>query len=224
MHIKWQQLFLNLLKFIGMFLIYEIGTIPLQLAYMLPNNVVFILIAFGMYLITMGFMLVLFIQIYRTQLSQHNPAHFGRQKLTNRLAVFMGVMVVLWLIFLALQIWISQHNLVPESANQKTVLAFVQAVPWWMGLDAVVFAPIIEELLFRGLFFNWFFNSADKRRQYLGVFISGAVFAAVHDMSNFWSWLIYAVMGWLLALTYAHTKDIRYNIGLHMFNNLISLI
>lgn len=224
MRMDWQQGFFNVLKFIGMFIVYQIGTIPLQMAYLMPTNQIFVLIAFTMYLITTGFMLVLFIQMYSTQLHKDNPAHFGRSKPTKRITRFMVVIVILWILFLALQIWLNQSNLLPQSENQQTVMALAKAIPWWLALDAVVFAPIIEELLFRGLFFNWFFNSNDKKVRLLGVFFSGAVFGAVHDVSSLLGWLVYAVMGWLLALTYAYTKDIRYDIGLHVFNNLISLI
>lgn len=224
MKLDWQQLFFNILKFIGMFFVYQIGTIPLQMAYLMPTNQAFVLVAFVMYLITTGFMLVLFIQMYRTQLRKHNLAHFGRTKPTKRIVIFMIMIVILWILFLAMQIWMNQAKLLPTSQNQQTVIAFAKAIPWWMGLDAVVFAPIIEEILFRGFFFNWFFNSNDKRMQLIGVFLSGAIFGAVHDVSSLLGWLVYALMGWLLALTYAYTKDIRYNIGLHVFNNLISLI
>ncbi|GEL15332.1 CPBP family intramembrane glutamic endopeptidase [Pediococcus cellicola] len=224
MKVNWQQLFFNILKFIGMFFVYQISTLPLGLAYQLPNNPIFVSVAFVMYLITMGFMLVLFIQMYTTQLKTDNPAHFGRTKLTKKIGIFMGIILILWILFLALQIWLSRMSALPESENQETVMAFARAIPWWMGLDAVIFGPIIEELLFRGLFFNWFFNSEDKRIRLLGVFLSGAIFGAVHDVSSLLSWFVYALMGWLLAITYAYTKDIRYNIGLHMFNNIISLI
>lgn len=224
MTINWKQIFLNILKFIGIFAIYQIGTIPLQMAYLMPSNQTFVLIAFVMYLITTVLMLVLFIQMYTAQLKTHNLAHFGRTKPTKRITIFMGIVVIVWILFIALQIYLNQRNALPQSANQQTVVEFSKAMPVWMALDAIVFAPIIEEILFRGFFFNWFFNSSDKRIQLLGVFFSGAVFGAVHDISSFLGWLVYAVMGWLLALTYAYTKDIRYNIGLHMFNNLISLI
>lgn len=224
MTINWKQIFFNFLKFIGMFFIYQIGTIPLQMASELPNNHFFVLVAFVMYLITTAFMLVLFIQMYTTQLKTKNRGQFGRTKPTKKIVGFMIIIVVVWVLFIAFQIWLNRANALPQSENQQTVIAFAQAVPWWMALDAIVFAPIIEEILFRGFFFNWFFNSSDKKIQFIGVFLSGAVFGAVHDISSILGWLIYAMMGWLLAITYAYTKDIRYNIGLHMFNNLISMI
>ena len=93
-------------------------------------------------------MLVLFIQMYRTQLRKAQFGSFGRTKPTKQL-LFMIMIVILW-IFFAMQIWMNQAKFALQ--NQQTVIAFAKAIPWWMGLDAVVFQPIIEEILFKDSF------------------------------------------------------------------------
>ncbi len=86
-------------------------------------------------------------------------------------------------------------------------------------LVIVVFAAIIEEVLFRGLLQNGL-----KRRvgPYWAIVIAGLVFAAVH--MQLLAFPILALMGMAFGLLYHFTGSLRVTILLHMINNAAALL
>lgn len=79
----------------------------------------------------------------------------------------------------------------------------------------VILAPVIEEIIFRGVLFNML-------NRKLGVIpsliISGSFFGILHFATFFPA----AIMGFVLGFIYHRTGDIRTSIKAHIFNNLVS--
>ena len=93
------------------------------------------------------------------------------------------------------------------SVNTSFMMAFMTAIA----------APVVEELVFRGFLMDYFFTD----QPIFAILLSGLIFGSIHASTNFISWLMYVVMGIILAATYNKEKNLAANISLHFLNNLL---
>ena len=96
------------------------------------------------------------------------------------------------------------------SVNTSFMMAFMTAIA----------APVVEELVFRGFLMDYFFTD----QPIFAILLSGLVFGSIHSSTNLISWLMYVVMGIILAATYNKEKNLAANISLHFLNNLLPSI
>lgn len=96
------------------------------------------------------------------------------------------------------------------SVNTSFMMAFMTAIA----------APVVEELVFRGFLMDYFFTD----QPIFAILLSGLIFGSIHASTNFISWLMYVVMGIILAATYNKGKNLAANISLHFLNNLLPSI
>ncbi|MFH5811019.1 lysostaphin resistance A-like protein [Companilactobacillus sp. FL22-1] len=89
---------------------------------------------------------------------------------------------------------------------------------------SILVAPILEEIIFRGIFMNWFF----VKQPLIAVIASGLVFGYVHAPFNAQTNWLYALskilLGIVLAGVYYRTKNIKANITVHFLNNLLAIL
>lgn len=116
-----------------------------------------------------------------------------------------------------------------DSANQEVIQANVVIAPYFMLFSIMIFAPMVEESVFRGGVFAC-------TRRYFGFWaaalISAFAFGWIHVMDSFfagqWQDLIYLIVyggiGLFNAWYYEHHGGIIASAGVHLFNNLISYI
>lgn len=173
-------------------------------------------------IITIGLIWGLY-AIYQRQLKIENnwnfnqKPHWDLKRILIAVAAFV-LIVIMQIIFI---IYFSKNS---TSANQKAIEELQKSVNPIFNLMLVILAPICEELIFRGMFFNTFFPVENVYTKWLGIITSGFVFAFGHDPSMDKFLFLYWMMGSILAWTYVKTKDIRYSILAHMLNNLMSLL
>jgi len=88
---------------------------------------------------------------------------------------------------------------------------------------AVIVAPIVEELIFRGVILNFFFKQGPW---WLNIVISGVLFGYFHVYQDFqiFALLQYSLMGLSLAIVYKKTKQIQYAMLTHMLNNSVAAV
>lgn len=84
-------------------------------------------------------------------------------------------------------------------------------------------APILEEIIFRGIFMNWFFTD----KPIISILVSGMIFGYVHaPFGSDIDW-IYALskilLGIVLAGVYYRTKNIKADITVHFLNNFLAI-
>lgn len=108
--------------------------------------------------------------------------------------------------------------------NQSEVDSQALQLPFWNNFYSIVAAPVFEEFIFRGFFFNFFFAKNNRRNIVLGILISGFIFGFLHTFSFSVTTLFYSGLGWILASCYLYFKDIRYDMALHFMNNLWSIL
>lgn len=86
-------------------------------------------------------------------------------------------------------------------------------------LFVVFFAPILEELFFRGILMGKIFG----RESIVGLVLSSVLFGLIHRPSNIGSWVIYGGMGLVLGLAYRISGKYSQNLLLHIGNNLLGI-
>lgn len=99
------------------------------------------------------------------------------------------------------------------SENTKTIVMITEIAPI-MIFSTVVFAPILEELVFRRVVFG---SIIQTQNFWIAGIISAIVFAAIH--MEFTHILIYAVSGLIFAFLYYKTKRLLTSIIAHMLLN-----
>ena len=107
--------------------------------------------------------------------------------------------------------------------NSRSLAWMLGEAPLPMIVSVVIFSPICEELIFRGIFFSYALTNQYNHRNYqmIAVVINSLIFASVHVDANWEPWIYYTLMGSILGITYLLAKrDIRMNILVHMGTNL----
>lgn len=92
--------------------------------------------------------------------------------------------------------------------------------PFLMFLLVSFFAPIIEEILFRGIIQKGMINNGVKPKT--AILISAFVFGFIHF--NPWQFVGAFLLGIVLGVVYFKTKSLLMSILLHSFNNTIAAI
>lgn len=162
--------------------------------------------------------------IYRRQLRANNPRQFKKAPVTvQRVLVLIGAFVLI----LAIQVVWSQlimHHVMATPSNQTAVDAATVQLPLWNTLYDTFMAPLFEEFIFRGFFFNLFFTSDTPLSNGIGILVSGLLFGYMHTFSVDSSLIFYTALGCVMAWTYLHFRDLRYNVTLHFMNNFWAIL
>ena len=110
------------------------------------------------------------------------------------------------------------------SKNQELVNSMLKKFPVATLLLSTIYAPIVEEIVFR-----LSFNTIIKNK-YVYLFITSILFGCAHMIGKFNSisdivYVIqYSALGFCLAKTYYDSKNIYTSMGVHFIQNLLSAI
>lgn len=110
------------------------------------------------------------------------------------------------------------------STNQTSLNTMFDKFPIFVALLAVVYAPVVEELLFRGVIRKFIKN------KWVFIFTSGILFGLAHVIDSAQSFkeylfvLVYSALGCFLAHTYYKTNNICTNIMFHFIQNLLAVL
>ena len=129
----------------------------------------------------------------------------------------IGIMYLIYIICNIICTFISKQAV---SVNQSTL----ESLPKWFVIPAaIIWAPIVEELVFRGVLRRFIKKDA------LFIIISALLFGLIHTISEqtllntFVLAIPYCVLGGFLAYIYDKTNNICTNILSHSFINIIAL-
>lgn len=92
--------------------------------------------------------------------------------------------------------------------------------PLLIFLLLAVAAPVMEEIVFRGGIIGLVF----KNYQIAGIIVSISLFGLAHTATSWIEFVIYALIGLLMALVYVKTKRLEAAIAVHFLNNVIGAI
>ena len=110
-----------------------------------------------------------------------------------------------------------------ETTNNSNIIKLMSSnkVAFGMTLcSTLIFAPLVEELLFRGLIMNVF----DEGSFWLPICVSGIVFTLMHASSTPISYFIYFFLGAVMAYVYRVTGRISNSIWIHFINNVLGML
>ena len=111
------------------------------------------------------------------------------------------------------------------SVSQKMVEELTHNQPLFSFFMVVVFAPLTEELTFRGMLARFLFPQQDNIKQTaLFLLVSSLIFALVHFPGTPLQFLVYASLGFSMGLAYISKGGLAYSIALHALNNLIAFL
>lgn len=110
------------------------------------------------------------------------------------------------------------------SSNEEAIRSLIKTYPIYMAFSSVIYAPIVEELIFR--------NSIRKiiKNDLIFIFMSGILFGLVHvigsseSINEILMGIPYIIMGIDFAYIFYKSKNIFTTISIHSIHNLILLI
>lgn len=150
----------------------------------------------------------------------------SRDPIKQRLKqIFDGFCQCLPLLFIATSIWQILLDLlikmgVPITLSAQPIVELLEEQhPHFsslmaLGICVIVFAPLCEEIFFRGFGIKFLANFLSPRK---ALWISSLIFAIAHQ--HFPTLLPLMILGYWLGLIYIKTNDIWINIGIHSLFN-----
>ena len=159
------------------------------------------------------FLILLLISIYHRRLIDD---------LMNLKACHFSKYIRYWFIALGLMaisnILINMIINIDTPSNQEAIIKLFSKVPIYACITTIIFAPILEELVFRLSFRKMFKNDL------LFIIISGLFFGSMHVLSSTsYSELLYvipySIPGFIFAYTLIKSDNIFVPIGLHFIHN-----
>ena len=115
--------------------------------------------------------------------------------------------------------------IVPDVEMQATLNALLKAIPETLPNTVLLFvaiaiiAPVLEEVLFRGLLQN---SLAHRMPTWAAILIASAIFGAAHlDLTAFAPLM---AMGIAFGFLYYKTGSLRVNIAMHVVNNAAAIL
>ena len=133
----------------------------------------------------------------------------------------------IWLPALVLLVAITAQFFLPNdpSVNQQIATDLTLAQPLFSFFAINIFAPLTEELIFRGMLARYLFPKQDNSKQtLLFLLVSSVLFALIHSPGTLQQFLVYASLGFSLGLAYISRKGLVYSISLHALNNLVGFL
>ena len=138
-----------------------------------------------------------------------------------------GLNKYIWLPALVWALAIVAQFFLPNdpSVNQQMLEQMTHNQPLFSFFMIVVFAPLTEELTFRGMLARYVFPQQDNIKQTaLFLLVSTIIFALVHFPTTPQQFLVYSALGLSMGLAYINKGGLAYSMGLHALNNLISFV
>ncbi|MCY7160658.1 CPBP family intramembrane metalloprotease [Streptococcus mitis] len=134
---------------------------------------------------------------------------------------FIWLPALVWFLSLVVQFFLPNN----PSVNQQMVTDLTLSQPLFSFFVVVIFAPLTEELIFRGMLARYLFPKQDNSKQtMIFLLVSSVLFALIHFPGDVQQFLVYASLGFSLGLAYISGKGLIYSISLHALNNLVSFL
>jgi len=115
-----------------------------------------------------------------------------------------------------------------EAQNQTEIIGLFEQAPYLIIIQALLYAPIVEEIMFRGLVFG----GLSKKSMTFAIIVSSSLFGLAHvynsilsgNFADLWFFPTYALLGYFLNHAYIKSGSIVSSMALHFLNNAIGLL
>jgi membrane protease YdiL (CAAX protease family) len=194
----------------------------------LAANKLFVMMALQLVLQVVGFGAAIWFLKSRipgstlTEVTSFNLKTLGGRYWKAFVAGFLGYICAIALTALYLQVFPingAPHDPAAELGRTLSGGALVL-----FAVSTMFLAPLLEEIVFRGFFFNMLRSSFRNRLpagigDFSAVVVSGAIFAAVHGTLTGFPMLF--IIGMVLAEVYRRTGSLHASIAMHFINNTV---
>ena len=134
---------------------------------------------------------------------------------------FIWLPALVWFLSLVVQFFLPND----PSVNQQIAIDLTLSQPLFSFFAVVIFAPLTEELIFRGMLARYLFPKQDNSKQTLiFLLVSSLLFALFHFPGDVQQFFVYFSLGFSLGLAYISRKGLVYSISLHALNNLVGFL
>ena len=134
---------------------------------------------------------------------------------------YIWLPALVWFLSLVVQFFLPND----PSVNQQIATDLTLSQPLFSFFAVVIFAPLTEELIFRGMLARYLFPKQDNSKLTLiFLLVSSLLFALVHFPGTPQQFLVYGSLGLSLGLAYISKGGLAYSIALHALNNLIGFL
>ena len=137
---------------------------------------------------------------------------------------------VFFLFFILMFVWVNITTLIfpstqngsemmKEAANLTGISYFIMRI-----LYGSLIAPIVEELVFRGLLMT---ALSKFKKYYVDVVVSSTLFSLIHVLQYGWvltDFIVYAGAGLLLSMLFRYTHSVYWSMALHILWNTFLII
>ena len=181
----------------------------------IPNGVIGMLIQVVFYIV----MIVLSLWVFKDKLK--GDFKLFRNNFKSYMGYILPRMAIFYLIFIVISF--VSITISKTTANNQNL---VEQLPILLSLPlAIIYAPIVEEVLFRGCIRRFIPN--DK----VFIVISGIIFGLLHTIfseATIFNIIVlalpYGAMGGFLAYIYVKTNNMMSNMACHALNNTVAMI
>lgn len=215
----------SVLRLIGLLMLMQVLPLLVLLLSGMGKSLAAQAVAALLFTVAAAAMCRLCLQLYRKQADgyfQDWQSRFSSKKLLWS-AGYIALMLATNPLYEMLMAALGMESSVDNLRNQRMVMEMLQRAPLMMTAYIVLFAPILEELLLRGIFFQSFGSIENRGKRWLLLVLSAFVFGSLHSPPVHYDFLLYFAMGLVLGAAYLHTKDLKYPILIHMVNNALGL-
>ena len=152
-----------------------------------------------------------------------------KQQFSRNLKLAFKCVGFILVVNMALSILVSLFTNTQTSANQEIIMQNIEVAPLYMAFSALLFAPVVEETIFRGMIFT-------KARSYfnpkVAMFISACTFGFMHVFASFLAgnyldlsyFVIYFAIGFVIAWAYEKSESIVVSTLVHFGNNFVAML
>lgn len=202
--------------------------IPMKLFNIDYDNFNMVMKVLYMFFCDIGYMLVLFL-IYRDKLIKDFKVFFKKFGFNFELSFkyyFIGLILMI-LSNLIITFFFTDAI----AGNEEAVRSMIDQVPLYMLFSVSIYAPFVEELIFRHSIKDAVLSFGDNKFfRFLYIFISGFIFALMHILGQTSSLLDYIFiipyisLGIAFSALYNKTDNIFSSILMHSLHNTVTVI
>lgn len=184
-------------------------------AYSLSDNIT---LAYTSGIISNIVVVLILLYLYRDDYKEKSQFNF--KNLSSSFWIYiLGLVVTAFINFILMYVL-----KLGESANEVAVSTSLSVLPLYSIASILIFAPIIEEYVFRRGLFDIVKN------KWLYITLSGLLFGSMHVVFHDPTFidllfiLPYSILGMSFGYIYYKYRDINLTISIHFFNNLLALL
>lgn len=151
-----------------------------------------------------------------------NYFHLNLTMLRECLGIFFMGFIALLIFIVILEFFYSKTSaaIVSRDLEGNVRISILFPLTFYNFFSIVLFAPIVEEIINRGLLYE---SIKKKTGVVYGILFSSLLFAFIHEFTNI-TFFYYFGMGVILAYIFQKTKSLTLVILVHSFLGILSLL